>query len=302
MTVQTLFVVLRDKLRQAQRQTGLDIDAAAEADEILRVCCGLSRQTRLLEPKRCVSSQQAAQALRAAELRERGEPLGYVLGISPFFGEDFLVRVDKDRTLIPRSDTEILVQALIDRLHPGDYFLDLCCGSGCVALAALKNSPGTVAFGVDIDAGACRIAQKNAARMGLDARFSVLQGDILQDIAAPGIHVTSDFLDKEQEMQTQYHYIVSNPPYIPTSDLAALDIQVQKEPRAALDGGEDGLLFYRTILRRYRGALRAGGAFLFEIGFDQRDVLFSLAALEGMRGMCLKDFAGHDRVVVLHPS
>lgn len=304
MTVQTLFVVLRDKLRQAQHQTGLDIDAAAEAEEILRVCCGLSRQTRLLEPKRCVSSQQAAQALRAAELRERGEPLGYVLGISPFFGEDFLVRVDKDRTLIPRSDTEILVQALIDRLHPGDHFLDLCCGSGCVALSALKNSPGTVAFGVDIDAGACRIAQKNAARMGLDARFSVLQGDILQDIAAPGIHVTSDSLDKEQEMQTdaQYHYIVSNPPYIPTSDLAALDIQVQKEPRAALDGGEDGLLFYRTILRRYRGALRAGGAFLFEIGFDQRDALFSLAALEGMHGMCLKDFAGHDRVVVLHPS
>lgn len=73
------------------------------------------------------------------ELRERGEPLGYVLGISPFFGEDFLVRVDKDRTLIPRSDTEILVQALIDRLHPGDYFLDLCCGSGCVALAAIKK-------------------------------------------------------------------------------------------------------------------------------------------------------------------
>lgn len=304
MTVQTLFVVLRDKLRQAQHQTGLDIDAAAEADEILRVCCGLSRQTRLLEPKRCVSSQQAAQALRAAELRERGEPLGYVLGISPFFGEDFWVRVDKDRTLIPRSDTEILVQALIDRLHPGDYFLDLCCGSGCVALAALKNSPDTVAFGVDVDAGACRIAQKNAARMGLDARFSVLQGDILQDIAAPGIHVASDSLDKEQEMQTDapYHYIVSNPPYIPTSDLAALDIQVQKEPRASLNGGEDGLLFYRTILRRYRGALRAGGAFLFEIGFDQRDALFSLAALEGMHGMCLKDFAGHDRVVVLHPS
>lgn len=302
MTVQTLFVVLRDKLRRMQRQTGLNVDASAEADEILRVCCGLSRQTRFLEPQRPVSPPQAAQALRAAELRACGEPLGYVLGISPFFGEDFLVRVDKDRTLIPRSDTEILVQALIDRLHPGDHFLDLCCGSGCVALSALKNSPGTVAFGVDIDAGACRIAQKNAARMGLDARFYVLQGDILQDIVAPGIHVTSDSLDKEQEMQTQYHYIVSNPPYIPTSDLAALDIQVQKEPRSALDGGEDGLLFYRTILRRYRGALRAGGAFLFEIGFDQRDALFSLAALEGMRGMCLKDFAGHDRVVVLHPS
>lgn len=304
MTVQTLFVVLRDKLRQAQHQTGLDIDAAAEADEILRVCCGLSRQTRLMEPKRCVSSQQAAQALRAAELRERGEPLGYVLGISPFFGEDFWVRVDKDRTLIPRSDTEILVQALIDRLHPGDYFLDLCCGSGCVALAALKNSPDTVAFGVDVDAGACRIAQKNAARMGLDARFSVLHGDILEDIPAPGIHVTSDFWGKEPNMRTDapYHYIVSNPPYIPTSDLAALDIQVQKEPRASLNGGEDGLLFYRTILRRYRGALRAGGAFLFEIGFDQRDALFSLAALEGMRGMCLKDFAGHDRVVVLQQS
>ena len=329
MTVQTLFAQLRTALRQAGQKTGLPIDAAVEADEILRIVCGLSRQTRLCAPQTPVGPEQRTRAMYAAAQRETGEPLGYVLGVSPFFGEDFLVCAGEDRTLIPRSDTEILVQALIDRLQPGDCFLDLCCGSGCVALAALRNTVGTAACGVDADAGACRIACRNAERLQLSARFTVCCEDVLHDANAlcdagkrcdQTIRHNADMryrtnaqYDKSmpQDADTrrgmnvttaatdQYHYIVANPPYIPTAKLAQLDAQVRREPRMALDGGPDGLFFYRAIMRRYRGKLRPGGAFLFEIGYDQRAALLQLAEQTEMRCDCLKDFAGHDRVVIL---
>lgn len=287
MTLRTLSLQLRQLLSRAAQTTGLPIDSAYEAREIVRVLCGWDRAQQILLQDGQVDEARAQAALALAKQRESGEPLGYLLGVSPFFGVDFTVKCGENKTLIPRSDTEILVQALIDRLKAGMCFLDLCCGGGCVALSALLQTEGCEAHGVEKDPGALAVARENTRKLGMTDRFSLFAGDVLrgepQCCRAPG----------------QYHYIASNPPYIPTAAVDRLDVQVRREPRAALDGGADGLLFYREILHWYSGALADGGAFLFEIGFDQGASLRRLAEENGRCCEIIKDFAGNDRVAIL---
>lgn len=215
------------------------------------------------------------------------EPLQYILGVWYFWRQEYEVSPD---CLVPRADTERLLEVALGLLPRGGRFLDLCTGSGCIAVSLLCERQDATAAAVELYPNTLALAQRNAVKNSVSPeRLTLLQGDVL----------TGDFL---APLGT-FDVIVSNPPYIPTQDIAALSPEVHCEPIAALDGGEDGLLFYRRILlgADYRAALRRGGAFCFEIGYDQGAALRALAEEIGAKCSILKDYGGCDRVAVVQP-
>ena len=224
-------------------------------------------------------------ALEAALNRRLSHyPLQYILGEWHFYREVYEVN---ENCLIPRSDTEILVEEAIKRLGNGARFLDLCTGSGCVAISTLAARPDTAAVAVDLFPEALNLAIKNAAKNGVEKRFTPREYDVL---TAPDS--TFDVAG--------FDAILSNPPYIVDAILPTLQPEVKCEPRAALAGGTDGLDFYRAILQNWRKLLRKGGIILFEIGYDQADALKELSALAGMSLEIKKDYGGLDRAAILY--
>lgn len=211
------------------------------------------------------------------EQRGRRIPLQYLTGKAWFYGLPFTV---SSAVLIPRQDTEILVEEALRRIKPGMKILDLCTGSGCVLLALLANSENTSGTGADLSKEALLVAEKNAGDLGISAQFC--QSDLFERIDG------------------EYDMIVSNPPYIRTDVIPSLMPEVRDhEPRMALDGHEDGLYFYRKILEGAGAFLKPGGWICFEIGFDQGEALKSLMKEYGLERIeIVKDLAGLDRVAV----
>ena len=215
----------------------------------------------------------------AVARRINREPLQYIIGRWPFFREEYFVSPD---CLIPRSDTEILVEWLVKHLPQGAHYLDLCTGSGCIAISLGKNRPDTVGVAADISESALAMAQKNAEHNRFDrCRF------IRADVTKP-----SPFAES-------FDCIVSNPPYITSAAMETLAPELAHEPRIALAGGEDGMDFYRAILQNFKGNLKAGGIFAFEMGYDQRDAIAALAAEHGFSMKELYDYGGNFRVAIL---
>ncbi len=220
----------------------------------------------------------AEQARRLDHLvfrRCAGEPLQYLLGTADFYGRTFAVAPG---VLIPRFDTEILVDTALPLLKEGDSVLDLCAGTGCIGLTVGAEKSVSVTEVEKYD-GAFALLQRNAASVCPSARL--VQADVLTD-----------------RIEGIYDLILSNPPYIPTQDLPTLSAEVQKEPVTALDGGDDGLLFYRAIIGRFSSHLKPGGYLLFECGIGQA------CAIEAMllaAGFCdpvrVRDYGGVERVV-----
>jgi release factor glutamine methyltransferase len=206
------------------------------------------------------------------------------LGEWEFYRQTYEVTPD---CLIPRADTEILVETAIRILPIGAHFADLCTGSGCITISTLAERPDTRAFALEKFPATLALAQRNATKNEVDARFC----GILADVLSP-----TPFWEKD----APFDAILSNPPYIPTKDIDTLSPEVHAEPSAALDGGEDGLLFYRAILKNYTPLLKKDGFFLFEIGFDQADDLISLGREHNFAHIrVIRDFGGNDRVVYL---
>lgn len=209
------------------------------------------------------------------ERRLKGEPLQYILGEWEFMGLAFFVGPE---TLVPRQDTETLCEA-VRKMRPqgeGLKLLDLCCGTGCIGLSLGKLGGYAPAL-ADISPACLKLARRNAQRLGVKARFA--QGDLFSALT-PG---------------ETFDILCCNPPYIPRGDLAGLQAEVLWEPRLALDGGPDGLDFYRRIAREYRAWLAPGGLLALEIGFDQGDALQAL--FKG--GEIIRDIRGQDRVILL---
>ncbi len=222
---------------------------------------------------------EAALAPRLERLHA-GEPLAYLLGEWDFYDLTFALTPD---TLIPRPDTECLVEYLIRHLPPNAHFCDLCTGSGCIAITVLHHRPDTTALAIEKNEGALAVAAENAKRHGVENRLTLQGGDVLYplELGAPDC-------------------IVSNPPYIASSVVDTLDESVRcYEPRMALDGGADGLVFYRAILRHHLPHLKQGGFAVFEIGYDQGQALQALSAQSGYYCQIHKDYAHNDRVAVL---
>ncbi len=219
------------------------------------------------------------------------EPIAYLTGTAHFYTLEFAVTRD---VLIPRPDTETLVENVMQtvRHQPGleaPRVLDLCTGSGCIAVAVAKHLKSATVLATDVSERAAAVARGNAERLAVADRVAVAVGDLFDPL-------------KHTVDARPFDLIVSNPPYIPTDQIAALDRGVRDyEPRLALDGGPDGLAVHRRILARAPDHLTPGGRVFLEIAFDQgpaaREAAAAHPGFDDVR--LLKDYAGHDRVLTL---
>lgn len=220
----------------------------------------------------------------AVRRRVAHEPLQYILGEWDFYRQKYEV---SPNCLIPRSDTEILVENAVRLLPIRAHFADLCTGSGCIAISTLAERPDTTAVALEKFPATLVLAMRNATKNGVDNRFC----GILEDVLNTPVRIVE---------HAPFDAILSNPPYIPTADIEKLSPEVHAEPMSALDGGNDGLIFYRAILKNYAPLLKEDGFFLFEIGFDQADDLTALAKEHNFAHVrIIRDLGGCDRVVYI---
>jgi len=212
-------------------------------------------------------------------------PLQYILGYWDFCHETYRVTED---TLIPRQDTEKLVELAVRLLPERARFIDLCTGSGCIAISTLAARPDTHAVAVDLFEPTLEIARENAETNGVGDRIGLIARDVLNP----------SFMEELGE----FDCILSNPPYIETQQISLLEQELSYEPHAALDGGSDGLDFYRVIIGSYGKYLRTDGMMLLEIGWDQGKAIAAIASEAGWRCEIYKDYSGNDRVAYLTKS
>ncbi len=214
---------------------------------------------------------------KAVKRRINREPLQYIIGRWEFFREEYFVSPD---CLIPRSDTEVLVEWLVKNLPRDAKLLDLCTGSGCIAISTAKNRPDIRATGADISESSLEIARKNAIHNGASCNF--VHTDVLSG---------SPFSE-------QFDCISANPPYITSAAMETLDPELSHEPRIALHGGEDGMVFYRAIVKNFSDNLKAGGMFAFEFGYDQKEAAKALASENGFAFSEIYDYGGNFRAAI----
>ena len=255
--------------------------AGFEAEKITGIASGTDSARLFMMMREDVPDDVCRRAAGIAEERLTGKPLEYITKSACFFGLDFYV---DERGLVPRADTEIIVEKAIE-LSGGGKIADICCGSGCIGLSVLKNVNGATADMFDISEGACEVSRENARRLGLSERANILR----QDVFSP------DFLSGGEK----YDIIISNPPYIRTEVIKGLSAEVKSEPHIALDGGDDGLVFYRRLLDVCPKALADGGAIIFEIGYDQAADVTAEAEKHGLSGEVFRDYGKNDRCIVI---
>lgn len=277
MSADELYRVLRESLTSVAGE-----GAAYEARELLSALTG-EPFPMLLASRAELSAAMVAQAENAVLRRKGGEPLAYILGFTYFYGLRFSV---SPACLIPQADTEIVTEKAIAHLGKGMRFADICTGSGCIALSMLHETAETEAYAYDLSADALAVAEKNAKDLGLSERFHAIRADVFAE----------DFLASDGV----FDLVVSNPPYIRTSVIETLSCDVQAEPHMALDGGEDGLDFYRRLLDVCPPHIKKGGVLLLEIGYDQREELRVLCEERGLCCEFFRDFGGNDRVCSVH--
>ncbi|MDE5825503.1 MAG: peptide chain release factor N(5)-glutamine methyltransferase [Lachnospiraceae bacterium] len=260
-------------------------EAALDARLLLEYICRTDRNELLVHADRERSSMEEQFYRTVIEKRAARIPLQHIVGEQEFMGLCFKVN---EYTLIPRQDTEILVEEAMHYLSDGMRILDLCTGSGCILLSLLKYSNECEGIGIDISDKALIVARENAQRIGLEAVF--LEGDLFAPLADFVSGKTTDRL---------FDMIVSNPPYIETAVIDTLMPEVREhEPILALDGGEDGLYFYRKIVSEAPIHMKKGAHLLFEIGCEQGEAVMSLMRKAGFEQVeTFKDYAGLDRVV-----
>lgn len=261
--------------------TGIDspgFDAAALAERFL----GLDRPGLAVRGEETPAPQAAEEYLRAVEQRAEHRPLQYILGSWPFMGLQLSVG---EGVLVPREDTAVLVETLASRLeNPAPRGLDLCAGTGAVALGICSLIPGAAVTCVEVDPLAGRFLRENLDRYP-QFRIEMIQGDILSPPAA--------------DIPGGLDFIAANPPYIPTDQLPGLQAEVCREPVLALDGGADGLDFYRAIAENWTPLLRPEGLLAVEIGETQAREAAEIFAAQGLWNIrVVQDLAGLDRVMI----
>ena len=254
-------------------------EAQLDARLLLEQICGTDRNTLLVHGDREVSSREDQAYEEVVAKRCRRVPLQQILGCQEFMGLEYEVN---EHVLVPRQDTEILVEEVLRELHDGMRILDLCTGSGCILISLLRYSNGCQGVGTDISPMALEVARRN--------------GEKILDGEREYVFLESDLL---RQVEGRFDVIVSNPPYIRRGEIETLMPEVRDfEPRLALDGGEDGLDFYRRIVEESPAYLYGGGRLYLEIGCDQGDAVQELLLRRGFReGNGVQDYAGLDRVV-----
>lgn len=251
-------------------------EAKLDARLLLEKICDTDRNTLLSHGDMEVTKEQEASFFQWIEQRAKHIPLQHITGEQEFMGLCFLVN---EHVLIPRQDTEILVEEVMKHLHDGMRILDMCTGSGCILLSLLKYSNDCTGLGVDISRAALQTAEENARLLDIPAEFK--ESNLFEQV------------------EGRFDLLVSNPPYIERDVISTLMEEVREhDPMLALDGGEDGLDFYRRIITEAPEYLFRGGKILFEIGNEQAEAVSGLLAENGYTEIeVYKDYAGHDRVV-----
>lgn len=280
MTLKSLLTEGREILTAAQIA-----DADIDAWLLLQYVTGINRMMYLMEPDKSVSNEDTLAYHEVIARRATHYPLQYITHTQEFMGLDFYV---DERVLIPRQDTEVLVEMALEFLKDGMTVLDMCTGSGCILISLAANRRLASGLGVDLSEGALEVAQKNARANGLDQ---------LQWIQSSLFKAFENDLDKSDKLQVDM--IVSNPPYIESEVIPTLMPEVRAhEPMMALDGFEDGLYFYREITANAPAYLKNKGYLLFEIGYNQGEAVADLMRMTGFVNIRIKkDLAGLDRVV-----
>lgn len=282
-------------LEGARRLENVGIaEAELDARLLLEFVCGTDRNTLLVHPERAVAEEQYKDYVNLIERRMEHNPIQYLMGKQEFMGLQFYVNPN---VLIPRQDTEILVEEVMPHVHDGMKIWDVCTGSGCIVISLLQYSNDCAGLGTDISKNALEVAVKNARDILEQKGMCVLEEE--GELTAGTVRFCcGDLLDAFSGTE-KFDIIVSNPPYIPTEVIATLEPEVaKKEPILALDGKEDGLFFYRKITASAGKYLTRGGKLFFEIGYDQGEAVSGLLADAGFVEIEVKkDYAGLDRVV-----
>ena len=275
MTYSELFEECVNRLKRASIE-----EAASDVTLLFDYILGVDRAFMFMHGNDNVSDDAADKLINAVSIREKRVPLQHITGFQNFMGLEF--KVSKD-VLIPRFDTECLVEEAMLVTNDNDKVLDICTGSGCIIISLMNYKNGIEGYGVDISKEALKLANENAERLcKSDNRPQFILSDLFSEVN-----------------HTDFDVIVSNPPYIKTSDIETLMSEVKDfDPYIALDGGEDGLLFYREIVKIAPDYLKRGGHLLVEIGFDEGEAVKKLFIQNGFDCVkIIKDLAGYDRVV-----
>ncbi len=253
-----------------------------EADLMLAYVLDMPRVKIYSEWDRPLNAAEVQSYREILRQRVQGIPLAYLTGSKAFLSWEFKMT---PAVLIPRPDTEILIETVVAALKDRGPVngADIGTGSGIIAITLAKLLPESRWVAVDVSEAALAVAQANAVQLGVSDRIEFCQGDLVEPLV---------------NRQIQLDAIVSNPPYIPTSELTRLQTEVQNEPRLALDGGPDGLAVYRRLLPAALPLLKADGIVAVEHGFDQRLAITAIMAGLGMAVTSCPDLAGNDRVTV----
>ncbi len=251
-------------------------EAAVDAWLLFSYDKKVDRTWYLLNRTQRASGEEQEAYLKLIARRCERVPLQHITGEQEFMGLPFRVTPD---VLIPRQDTEVLVEECLRHLAPGNIFLDLCTGSGCILVSLLHYAKGTFGTGADLSGKALAVAKGNVEANGVEARL--VQGDLFEPVTGT------------------FDLIVSNPPYIASAEIETLTPEVREhEPRMALDGTADGLFFYKRIVQESPSYLKEGGWLCMEIGYDQGAAVQQLMEARGFVTVSvIKDLAGLDRVV-----
>jgi release factor glutamine methyltransferase len=283
---------LLDLLKGATRRLGAAgvEDARLEAERLLAHVLGTDRLRLYLDFDRPLGSTEQEALSALLDRRTGGNPLAYVVGSQPFRGIDLRVAPG---VLVPRPETEEVVDAaleVLDRMESPDNaptaVLDLCTGTGCIALALAAERPGLAVTAVERAPAALELARENAARAGLGGNFRLLEGDLYEPLGP-------------DETFALFNLIIANPPYLTPEEWDAAPPEVRAEPREALVGGADGLEVYRRILAGAPPRLAPGGAVVLEIGWTQGPQVRALAEAAGFSRVDVRpDLGRRDRIVV----
>ena len=252
------------------------IEEARHEARIIFATVGGEPVYKLLSPS---YSSESPEVESAVYRRAKREPLAYIVGFVDFYNERYKVTPD---CLIPRPDTEVLVDFAVANIPEGESFIDLCTGSGCVAISTLANTNGTRAIAADISEAALSVAEENAGFMEVLDRIDFVCADVTK-----------------KPLTDKVFAVLSNPPYVSESAYRTLEPEIFCEPEIAFLGGEDGGDFYRILTPMYRDIIADNGFIAYEIGYDQAELLAKIAAENSMRCSILRDLSGNTRVAVL---
>ena len=285
LTLETLLKEGTNILREENIQ-----EASLDAWLLLEYVTGKRRAYYFAHQEDAVEEEKAAQYRSLVEQRARHIPLQHLTHQACFMGFDFYVN---ENVLIPRQDTEVLVEKALEILQEKENpeILDMCTGSGCILLSILGMKADATGVGVDVSTKALEVAKRNVVSLNLEKKAHFIESDLFSN---------PFFKENSGKDLPLYDILISNPPYIKSEEIETLMEEVRlHDPRIALDGFTDGLYFYRQIIKDGRQFLKATGWILFEIGYDQGEAVLELMQENDFTNVqVIKDLAGLDRVVI----